>query len=100
VGISRSFSTLVPDSYTIVKSMQRGSVAITDTNPSGTATISSVTTGKATLRYLGFFTDDDSGQGNLSLFPHVGLTNPTTVTATRHGTQNAGSVSFEVDEKP
>jgi hypothetical protein len=100
MAITRSFTTLVPDSYTIIKTMQRGQAAIANASSSGTATISSVDMAKATLRFLGFWTDDDSGAGNLAQFPHIGLTNATTVTATRTSTQNAASLSFEVDEKP
>lgn len=63
-----------------IKSIQRGTIAITNSNTSATATISPVVTSKTELRFLG-------SQGNIAgpdgIMVTVALTNSTTVTATR-----------------
>jgi len=81
-----------------IKSIQRGTITISSGAVSNTATISSVTTSKTQLNFLGSSTTAD-----LSLylaFTRVTLTNSTTVTATRGGAggHDTTTVSYEVIE--
>lgn len=78
-----------------IKSVQRGTIAITTTGSSWSATISAVNTAKAELRPLGggFV----SGVGYIA--PILVLTNSTTVTATTPGSSgNAMTVGWEITE--
>ncbi len=87
-GISRSgfqaaanavWSLVAVASRTVVaiNSIQYGSITLTDPETSDTATITSVTTSKAVLLFLGARTNGIGGT------PSITLTNSTTVTATR-----------------
>ena len=76
--------------------VQFGTLSIADLQSSGTATITSVNTGKSMLLFLGF-----SGDGNTSLsntYPRITLTNATTITGNRFGTAAGITVSFVVLE--
>jgi hypothetical protein len=77
----------------VVKSVQRGVITITGTTTSGTATITAVDTGKATLNMRGF-TDNVGtvGDGWVSIV----LTNATTVTANRGNGAAIGSVNSSI----
>lgn len=76
----------------LVKSIQRGTIAITNGNSSAAATITSVATAKSELRFLG------ADSAAAAQFAYLVLTNGTTVTATRAGTSGNLTVSFEVTE--
>lgn len=79
-----------------IKSIQRGTTAITGTNLTGTSTITAVDTAKSELRVLGWSADSDDVRVN----PRLSLTNTTTITATRGG-NGAGAtttVSWELTE--
>lgn len=83
---------------TRIKSIQRGSIAITGTNATATATITSVTTAKTRLRFLGDYTwqaaTEDWCPGAT-----IALTNSTTITATRNNTlSGTHTVSWELTE--
>ena len=80
-----------------ITSVQRGALAIPNNANSATATISSVNTGKARLRYLGNAATNTSAiQETLA---RIDLTNSTTITATRYGTPgNQTVVSWELSE--
>jgi hypothetical protein len=66
-----------------IKSMQAGTVSITGTNKTGTATISSVTMANAALIFLGWTGPITTGVSMAYDMPYITLTNSTTVTATR-----------------
>lgn len=82
----------------ILRSVQRGVIAITGTTTSGTATIVTVNTTRAAVACLGCAVDTDTTSAPAS----VTLTNATTVTANRGKggavTSSATSVSWEVVE--
>jgi hypothetical protein len=81
-----------------IKSIQRGTFSIPQTDFTATATISSVTTGKSFVNFLGVSYSESSVPGGRV---YIELTNSTTVTATRAsvGSQTAGvTVSYEVVE--
>lgn len=82
-----------------IKSLQYGSIAITGTNTTNTATISSVDTNKAVLHFLGFYS---AAKDEVMTAQSITLTNATTVTATRGTPTGAGgtsTVSFVVEER-
>ena len=78
-----------------IKGIQRGTIAITNGNSSGTATISSVTTAKTEIRFLG-----GSGYDGSAIYvPRIALTNSTTITATFPSTASGTiTVSWELTE--
>ena len=76
-----------------IKSIQRGTIAITGAASSQTATITSVDTTKTQLRMLGA-----SVTTNVNEMPYIVLTNATTITATRVGSANTTTVSWELTE--
>jgi hypothetical protein len=98
-GISRSFITLAADSYTIVKSMQRGTIVIDNGDNDDPATISAVTPSKASLRWHGAKYD---GTGALpGEMTKIVLTNSTTITASRNSNPiTSVEARYEIDEKP
>ncbi len=79
-------STLQLGSVSVVKSIQRGSVAIHADMNSNTATISAVNINKAIVLYTGMSTSNNS----LTYYPSITLTSPTEITATRY----AGSGNY------
>lgn len=79
---------------TAIKSIQRGTIAITSTNQTNTATITSVDTAKSILIHLG----QKSGGSDSSQVAYLELTDATTVTASREGTSSTLTVSYEVVE--
>ena len=79
-----------------VKSVQTGTIVITNTNLTNTATVSSVNTAKSVVLFGGWTTDNASG--TLIFSPYLTLTNATTVTATRSNTANTTTVSYTVLE--
>jgi hypothetical protein len=86
-----------------IKSIQRGTISITSSSSSATATISAVNTAKTELRHLGGTQVASSSEVvNPSAFgPRISLTNSTTVTATRPQASSAtfnSTVSYEVVE--
>lgn len=86
------FTQFAPNS---IKSIQRGVVSISGGNGSNTATITSVDTTKSLISFLGSSGSSGSasdGQGR------VELTDATTVTANRTGTNNSASFGYQVVE--
>ncbi len=81
-----------------IKSIQRGTISILTGGTTGTATITSVTTGKSWLRRLGY-TRNASGSSEQRISSRLELTNATTITATR-GADTSGTtlVSWEITE--
>jgi hypothetical protein len=80
-----------------IKSIQRGTITMVGAATSGTATISSVTTSKTELRFLGSRSADNGGTSGNG-FCTVVLTNATTITATRDLGGISASVSWELTE--
>lgn len=81
----------------LASSAQRGTTTISASSTSNTSTISSVTTSKSLLSFLGATTTlTTNSQG--SILAGTSLTNSTTVTASRGGTSNAVTASWEVME--
>lgn len=79
-----------------IKSIQRGTIGIANSDLTNTATITAVDTSKTELRHLGM-----SGAvptDNADQFIRIGLTNATTITATRGDNHTAWTVSFELTE--
>lgn len=86
---------------TTIKSIQRGVINIPTTTGSATATISSVTTSKSELRFLGQRMDTAATiQALAQSFPTIELTNATTITATRGNASAAPvvNVAWELTE--
>jgi len=80
-----------------IKSIQRGTITISNAAVTATATISSVTTSKTQLNYLGTSTNN---AGLIYSLVRIALTSSTVITATR-GNDTSGSdaiVSYEVIE--
>lgn len=75
----------------VIKSIQRGTISITGT--SATATITSVSTAKSAVAFLGFQSNSYSIDA-----PSVTLTNATTVTATRSVGTNTSICGYQVVE--
>ena len=86
-------NVIVNDS--VIKSIQRGVITITSGQTTATATISSVTTGKTMLNFLGSRRASSSSENHNCTLT---LTNATTVTARRDGTLQDAYVGFEVIE--
>ena len=86
-----------PDGGRAIKSVQRGVVTVANGTASGSATISSVNTAKAELRFLGG-TGQDQGTSNYLVSPKISLTNSTTVSVSFSSATNNGQVSWELTE--
>lgn len=84
----------------LIKSIQRGTIAITAGNATNTASITAVALNNSRLVYLGHSTTDNGagGSGSGPTMARVIFTNATTITAQRSATDNALTVSFEVIE--
>lgn len=79
----------------VIKSIQRGTISITGTNLTNTATITAVNTAKAELRLVGQSTTSSV----LPSFAYLQLTDSTTITATRlSSSSSTTTVSYEVTE--
>jgi|6_EtaG_2_1085325.scaffolds.fasta_scaffold10247_2 hypothetical protein len=75
--------------------IDRGTISITSTNMSNTATVTSVTTSRSHLIHLGSTQRLDSGEH----FIRIVLTNATTITATRdNNSEGTSTVSYELLE--
>lgn len=84
----------------VVKSIQRGTIAIGSGNDSNTATITAVGINNSMLNYLGFNSDDTGASGDVDEYiPTLELTDSTTITAQR-GTSDTSvtTVSWELVE--
>lgn len=78
-----------------IKSIQRGTVSITQPATSNTATITAVDTSKALLSFLGINSDGT----NFGYGARIVLTNATTITMTKSGNDtNSNVISYEVVE--
>lgn len=78
-----------------IKSIQYGTVVVTDGNSSGTATINSVDINNSIIMFLGKDQTDPDGDNG---YRKIALTNATTVTATRIGISSTGITGFVVLE--
>lgn len=76
--------------WSAIKSIQYGTYTFAGGATTATATISSVTTGKTALIFLGFAIEKGATTGVFNL-PYITLTNATTVTATRIVGTDSGS---------
>lgn len=97
MGVQR----LKPSGGATIKSIQRGTVAISGAVASGTATITSVDVARAELRDLGYSNPSVGGTFYAGyILSRLALTNSTTVTATRGAATTGFDVthSFEVTE--
>lgn len=90
-----TFTQFLPQ--TGIKTIQRGTITISAGNLTATATISSVTTGKTFLNWLGSTPTTVTDQ-YIRGMARLDLTNSTTVTATRGNSSDSGIVSYEVVE--
>ena len=79
----------------VIQSIQRGTISLNDSDSSGTATITSVTTSKAMLNHLG---QAGTGTNAMNGLLRLTLTNATTVTANRSNSNGAASVNYQVVE--
>jgi hypothetical protein len=85
-----------PDGGRAIKSVQRGTITISNGGTSGTATVSAVNPAKAELRFHGGFGRNSGGD---MLIPTITLTNSTTVTASPGGVvAGVMSVNWELTE--
>ena len=88
----------VVGTFTGVKSIQQGTISITGTNPTATATISSITPANSVVLLLGL-NNNDGGAYFASGHVKLEITNSTTITATRNyiasSTTNIGYLVIE-----
>ena len=80
---------------TVVKSIQVGSITIAATSDTNTAAIAAVDVNKAVCLFSGCI---GGGPNATDILARIALTNSTTVTATRAGTNNNTIVGFTVLE--
>lgn len=80
--------------------VQRGTITVAAASTSNTAAITSVTTAKALLMFLGMSADATAAAGGVQehVFTRLTLTNATTVTATRTNSIGNIVVSYQVAE--
>lgn len=84
-----------------IKSIQRGTIAITGTASTATATITAVVTSLTELYYMGQAENQTAtGFSGTNAIAAVSLTNSTTITATRTGTSSTinPTIAYEVVE--
>ena len=87
--------SLTAGSYVLhASNNQRGTVTMSGVS-TNTATISSVTTTRSRLAYLGDYNDQNNTSFAMSI---LALTNATTITATRGAATGAVTTSYEVEE--
>jgi len=79
----------------VIKSIQLGTVGISDASVSNTGTISAVTTAKSAISWLGL---SSAATLDISKLVRVTLTNTTTVTVTRGANQGDVTVGYQVVE--
>jgi len=93
-NVGKTGYSLTAASYVVrASSNQRGSITMAAGVTSNTATISSVTTTRATLHFIGT-QDNTNGEGLV----REDMTNATTVTATRNLSGGQAQTGFEVSE--
>ncbi len=80
-----------------IKSIQRGTIALTAGNLTGTVTITAVVTANCVLTFLGVTSDTATANAERAE-ARVSLTNATTVTATRADSTDNALLSFEIME--
>lgn len=83
-----------------IKSIQRGTITISGTALTATATITAVDTAKSELRHLGVSSNPPASTIDHEYALRLSLTNSTTITATRAAAPNSTSaiVSWELTE--
>jgi hypothetical protein len=77
----------------VIKSIQRGTISVTDTNQSATVTITSVDTDKSVMNNNGWSTWLQSGAME-TRDGYLRLTNSTTITITRYYSQASPNVIY------
>jgi hypothetical protein len=84
----------------MVRSVQRGTIAFTSADTTKTATITTVDTANTLLTFVGNKTDyAGGGTGNYNpAFCRLALTNATTITSDRQSSTDTATVSYEVIE--
>lgn len=87
-------------SGSIIKSIQTGTITITSTNTSNTATINSINTARSVVLYGGTESPSQTDNTHPTLTSRVAITNATTITATRGAPASGTSstVAFTVIE--
>lgn len=81
-----------------IKAIYRGTIALANGVASNTATITAVVTANSSVRIVGVTYDTGAELVTDHFEADVTLTNTTTVTASRQGTNNGLTVSYEVTE--
>lgn len=81
----------------VIKSIQRGSVVIADGSETNTVTLSSVTTGKTSVNWLGTSSTGSSTDPSRYL-TRMSLTNATTLTVAKEESLSSVEISYEVVE--
>ena len=79
-----------------IKSIQRGTISITNPNFFATATITSVNVNKTMINFLGLSENSSSTANNY--LARIELTNATTITAIRISSSGTTALSYEVIE--
>lgn len=87
---------LLLDSVAGIKSVQYGTITVSNGNTSNTGTITSVSTTKSVIHNLG--NTADPGVAIADAMVRLALTNATTITATRGNSNGAAIVGFCVAE--
>lgn len=82
----------------MVRSVQRGTISIGPAAATNTATIAAVNMDNSVLRWLSGNYNTDGAVDERDGWSYLTFTNATTITATRQGTNNTATVSFEVIE--
>jgi len=85
-----------PFAASVIKSIQRGMIAIAHSALTNTATITAVTTSKTALANLGHYGAIPTDAADMPI--GITLTNTTTITATRGDNHTIQNVSFQAVE--
>ena len=93
-----SQTPLASRTASVIKSTQQGTIAVTNGNATGTATITSVTTGKCHITLSGLTSSDNNTTYPAARMARVDLTNAPTVTLTRGSAVDGLTAGFQVVE--
>lgn len=93
-----SQTPLASRTASVIKSIQQGTISLPNGNGTGTATITSVTTGKSMVTLSGLTSADNNTTYPSARMARVDLTNATTVTMTRATSVDGLIAGYQVVE--
>ncbi len=92
-----TLTQFLPQQGSVIKSVQRGVISIGSASQTASATISSVTTGKSSVNFLGSIGTATTDPASSNMV-RIELVSSTSVEATRNNTIGTATVSYEVVE--